>query len=998
MKKTLILMISALMYLTGTLRAQNVIFITDDLQDSVQIEWLTDVAGYDVTTFWPDGGLAMASTATLNWLNSADLIIIGRSGNSGDFDGVDKPFWNRLTPPLMLVSPWVARNSRLNWFPSGTCVNYGTPDTAWANILMPADPIFAGVTLDGDSLDWMVARHSAIRLNDSVATNAEVLARSMTYDNMDEEFILVARFDPYVEFYPGAGESPAGYRAMFGMGNDENGVINDFPLTENARTVYLAELERMLALPEPAKHIILVHGLDPAVSHDSVQLGWLEDQGYEVTYLPVPSTAGLSDTLALLNAADLVILGRSCPSTTFQPPARALWNSIKAPVLQCSGWGARNSRSNWFNSSSAVNYGAPDTAWANILMPADPIFAGVTLDGDSLDWMIARHSAISVPSTTATNAEVLARGVGADSNYILLARFEPLVEFYPGSGDYPAGYCTYFGFGNDESGVINTFPLTDNAQAVYLAEVEELLAKPKAPEHIILVHGLDPAVSHDSVQLGWLQDQGYSVTYLPVPTLGLGMDTLALLNKADLVILGRSCPSTTFQPPARPYWNAIKSPVIQISGWGARNSRSNWFNSSSAVNYGVPDTAYANVLMPMDEVFADVTLVGDSLDWMVARHSAISVPPATETNADVLARGIGADTNYILFARFDPLVEFYPGSVDYGSGRYTFFGMGNDESGVINTFPLTDNARMVYLAEIQRQIMLPKAPKSDDANLMSLTASEGELTPAFDPAVTEYTLEVAGATVTLTAMAHPNASVAGDGDIDAPGVATITVTADDGSTQDYVVTITSGGTVITEIVVVGDATPNGWNMPSTEPMTQDATNASIFTWEGILISTAAESNLKFATYNSSDWCGQWILATALEQPVEEASGYQLYQGCPPAEEDLKWHVTVDGVYLITIDVENETIEFELLTGIIDNEYSNISVYPNPATSSITVVNAENLSYVAIFNLAGEKVLDLNVENANGIAEVNISELPAGFYVIRAYEDENLIGVGKFTKQ
>ena len=187
-------------------------------------------------------------------------------------------------------------------------------------------------------------------------------------------------------------------------------------------------------------------------------------------------------------------------------------------------------------------------------------------------------------------------------------------------------------------------------------------------------------------------------------------------------------------------------------------------------------------------------------------------------------------------------------------------------------------------------------------------------------------------------------------------------------------------------------------MPSTEPMTQDATNASIFTWEGILISTAAESNLKFATYNSSDWCGQWILATALEQPVEEASGYQLYQGCPPAEEDLKWHVTVDGVYLITIDVENETIEFELLTGIIDNEYSNISVYPNPATSSITVVNAENLSYVAIFNLAGEKVLDLNVENANGIAEVNISELPAGFYVIRAYEDENLIGVGKFTKQ
>ncbi len=292
--------------------------------------------------------------------------------------------------------------------------------------------------------------------------------------------------------------------------------------------------------------------------------------------------------------------------------------------------------------------------------------------------------------------------------------------------------------------------------------------------------------------------------------------------------------------------------------------------------------------MPGDGVFSEVTLDGDSLDWMVAKHSAVSVPSTTETNAEILARSMTygrADSNYVLFARFDPLVEFYPDADDYPSGHCTYFGFGNDESGVVNTFPLTDNARAVYLAEIQRLIASPVAPLSGDADLRNLAARVGTLVPDFDPAVTEYSIELPEGSTgdTLVARAHPNASVSGAGPVPAPDTATVVVTADNGSTKEYVVIIT----------------------------------------------------------------------------VEE----------PP----------VPFVPDIT-DIED------------------LSLYPNPALNILKVLSRSNIDYIEVVSLTGESVLNQNIANTNGVAEINISELAAGLYLIRAYANDNLIGFGKFAKQ
>ena len=86
--------------------------------------------------------------------------------------------------------------------------------------------------------------------------------------------------------------------------------------------------------------------------------------------------------------------------------------------------------------------------------------------------------------------------------------------------------------------------------------------------------------------------------------------------------------------------------------------------------------------------------------------------------------------------------------------------------------------------------------KSNNANLKSLGYSTGVLYPAFDSAITSYTLEVPSNTskVTLTATKdHDKASVSGAGEVTLNGNSTvrdIEVTAEDGTKRKYTITIT----------------------------------------------------------------------------------------------------------------------------------------------------------------------------------------------------------------
>ena len=90
----------------------------------------------------------------------------------------------------------------------------------------------------------------------------------------------------------------------------------------------------------------------------------------------------------------------------------------------------------------------------------------------------------------------------------------------------------------------------------------------------------------------------------------------------------------------------------------------------------------------------------------------------------------------------------------------------------------------------------PPAPsKSSNNALASLTVSAGELAPAFDPAITDYTLSLPLRTNKITFTATPSdskATVQGDGEVALRGgenKVAVVVTAEDGSAKTYNITV-----------------------------------------------------------------------------------------------------------------------------------------------------------------------------------------------------------------
>lgn len=89
----------------------------------------------------------------------------------------------------------------------------------------------------------------------------------------------------------------------------------------------------------------------------------------------------------------------------------------------------------------------------------------------------------------------------------------------------------------------------------------------------------------------------------------------------------------------------------------------------------------------------------------------------------------------------------------------------------------------------------PTPSKSSNNALASLTVSAGELTPAFDPTITDYTLSLPLRTNKITFTATPSdskATVQGDGEVALQGgenKVAVVVTAEDGSAKTYNITV-----------------------------------------------------------------------------------------------------------------------------------------------------------------------------------------------------------------
>ena len=103
------------------------------------------------------------------------------------------------------------------------------------------------------------------------------------------------------------------------------------------------------------------------------------------------------------------------------------------------------------------------------------------------------------------------------------------------------------------------------------------------------------------------------------------------------------------------------------------------------------------------------------------------------------------------------------------------------------------------------------------------------------------------------------------------------------------------------IYLIGDATPNGWDMGGATAMTATA-DPYKFSWTGSLTS----GELKFSCDKQDDWNGAWFIA-AEDSKTPTGQEEQMVYSYPGAGVDYKWKIPEAGTYRIELDQLKETV-------------------------------------------------------------------------------------------
>ncbi|MFB6318676.1 T9SS type A sorting domain-containing protein [Saccharicrinis sp. FJH54] len=205
----------------ATINAQkNVVYIcvTDlasgDAIESEQpvIDAIKAGKGGDYFTVTPFDASSITSEDVLTTLNAADVVIVGRSVNSGDvINDPQSEIYRKITAPVIHTSPWVIRGDRLGYVTGGT-EHQNTDDAkvVQAQIQDLSSPVFDGIT--NSTIDWTIGYTSNL-------TPETGDAGGTTLAKTDDDRILLILHDANVTL-PASGRTPLGPRAYMGNGQD----------------------------------------------------------------------------------------------------------------------------------------------------------------------------------------------------------------------------------------------------------------------------------------------------------------------------------------------------------------------------------------------------------------------------------------------------------------------------------------------------------------------------------------------------------------------------------------------------------------------------------------------------------------------------------------------------------------------------------------------------------------------------------------------------------
>jgi hypothetical protein len=208
-------------------------------------------------------------------LNAFDVIIIGRSVNSGHYQQADEAlFWNStLTKPVINMGGYTTRNSRLGLTTGGTIPDTGPTAAAGGPVRLqvtnPAHPIFAGVPLDGtnttvnlfaDVVNAPFAPNTPQRgisaVTEPIVAGGTVLARVNTAGDLANGNTVIAFLPTGTATAATPSTTLAGPRLMFLSGSREQGFTSEgagiFDLQPDGSRMFLNAVQFMSRIPEPS--------------------------------------------------------------------------------------------------------------------------------------------------------------------------------------------------------------------------------------------------------------------------------------------------------------------------------------------------------------------------------------------------------------------------------------------------------------------------------------------------------------------------------------------------------------------------------------------------------------------------------------------------------------------------------------------------------------------------------------------------------------------------
>jgi hypothetical protein len=170
----------------------------DGVPDDFMWAPMLEAEGYAVD--WQPGNWAELDDDKIAALNAADLVIVSRGSNSGDFDDGDEPTqWNSVTTPMILCNAYCVRTTRWKWM-----------DTTDILTLAPVMVLADGTEIQ--AIDETIGPSNFAGVEN--AGNGTVLA---TGDGL----VWIAEWEAGVEFFEGSGEVAGGPRMFFAAGTQD---------------------------------------------------------------------------------------------------------------------------------------------------------------------------------------------------------------------------------------------------------------------------------------------------------------------------------------------------------------------------------------------------------------------------------------------------------------------------------------------------------------------------------------------------------------------------------------------------------------------------------------------------------------------------------------------------------------------------------------------------------------------------------------------------------